>query len=435
MKNSILLLILFSLLGITSFSQSCDCWIQRDTSWTIAAMDGSGGSGGPGLPPLYRNDDWSTDTVTLPFNFCFYGDTVRSVFINNNGNISIGTAYSTYTASAFPDSNYSMVAPFWADADTRDSLFSDVVYYKIFQHYMIVQWEHIGYYNTHGDKLNTFQLVISDGGSSPLPENKNVGFCYKEMQWTTGDASSGVGGLGGFPATVGVNYGDGINYLQIGTYNDSTFAYDGPYGNNDGIKSLSFQSFAFNVCVTGFNVSPILSGQYICDTIPLCIGDTFTYDADFISPESGQITTVTINDHGMGGVNLVTTPGIQAPVAISFIAVVAGIHIVDIIGTDDGTPAAHTTYPLIFNIQNCSVGINESENEIPKIFPNPFYDKLQLSFTNKCRITITDLSGKTLFTENNIDDKTINTSLWKAGIYFMSITTKENVMTRKIIKY
>ena len=35
------------------------------------------------------------------------------------------------------------------------------------------------------------------------------------IQWTTGDESGGVGGLGGTEALAGVNVGDGINSITI----------------------------------------------------------------------------------------------------------------------------------------------------------------------------------------------------------------------------
>ena len=38
-----------------------------------------------------------------------------------------------------------------------------------------------------------------------------------EIQWTTGDADGGVNGLGGNPAQVGVNLGDGMNFGVIPT--------------------------------------------------------------------------------------------------------------------------------------------------------------------------------------------------------------------------
>ena len=36
-----------------------------------------------------------------------------------------------------------------------------------------------------------------------------------EIQWTTGVASGGVNGLGGTPAQVGFNAGDGVNFAIV----------------------------------------------------------------------------------------------------------------------------------------------------------------------------------------------------------------------------
>ena len=36
-----------------------------------------------------------------------------------------------------------------------------------------------------------------------------------EIQWTTGEASGGTGGLGGTPAQVGFDAGDGIRYFAV----------------------------------------------------------------------------------------------------------------------------------------------------------------------------------------------------------------------------
>ena len=83
----------------TQSSSLCNCWMPRDNTWQIGQFDYQGASGGPGVPPDYRNDDWSTDAITLPFNFCFYGQTVNTVYLNNNGNISIGGTYSIFSAA------------------------------------------------------------------------------------------------------------------------------------------------------------------------------------------------------------------------------------------------------------------------------------------------------------------------------------------------
>ena len=132
--------------------------------------------------------------------------------------LSFGGPYWTYSPEGFPIADYPMVAPFWGDVDTR-SLEDNagVVWMKTGPGWLAITWDHVGYYSSHTDLQNTFQLIISDGSADAPPGlNNNVCFCYGDMSWTTGDASDGEGGFGGSPATVGVNKGDGIDFFNIG---------------------------------------------------------------------------------------------------------------------------------------------------------------------------------------------------------------------------
>ena len=83
-----------------------------------------------------------------------------------------------------------MIAPFWADVDTRGPL-SGLVYYKVTPSSLIVIWDHVGYFASQDNLLNTFQLIITDG-TDPIVPNGNTAFCYGEMQFTTGSASGGA---------------------------------------------------------------------------------------------------------------------------------------------------------------------------------------------------------------------------------------------------
>ncbi|TAH41779.1 MAG: PKD domain-containing protein [Bacteroidetes bacterium] len=331
---------------------TCDCWITRDASWQVGAFDGSGASGGPGLPPDYRNDDWSTLPIALPFNFCFYGANVNSLFLNNNGNVSIGAAEPTFTASPFPNNQFVMIAPFWGDVDTRGPL-SGLVYYRITPTHMVIQWENVGYFSQQDDKLNTFQLILTDGNDPIIPAGQNTSFCYKDMQWTTGSASGGVNGFGGTAATVGVNRGNGTDYIQVGLFDTAGAAYDGPFNNNDGIDALDYQSFYFNSCVSSSNVAPLVTAIQVCDTIKVCINDSAMIHAEFLSPEQGQITTAGVNPNGMTGVSILnSTSGNTASidVQISGISSNVGYHTIFITGTDDGTPPLTNSTPVIVQI-------------------------------------------------------------------------------------
>jgi len=426
----------------------CNCWIDRDTTWSIAAMDCAGGSGGPGLPPEYRNDDWSA-CVGIPFTFCFYGQSVDSVFINNNGNVSIGTNYSTFTAESFPDSNYAMIAPLWSDVDTR-GLSSGLVYYKLTNQHLIVQWDLVDYYDSsdstsHISLYNTYQLIMTNGTDPWLPTGCNVSFCYKEMNWTTGDASNGTNGFGGDPATCGVNKGDGIEYFQIGYYDAPGSAWDGPYANNDGLASLSNQSFVFNVCDSG-NTPPIAVANYTCDTLTLCEGDTGYINAGYLSPEIGQTTTIAMDTTGLQGVSILSDSA--ANLAGTNIMIIAqsgnyGNHLLHLFATDDGTPPKMTTTYIVVNILNCGVGINDPHAAgILQVMPNPASELLTVNYSSASfatgSIEIRNAMGQTvkrIETEasKNIS-RTISVSDLPAGIYVVHVQTERETLEQKFIK-
>lgn len=343
-------------------TNGCACWIPRDSTWQVAQFDGSGGSGGPGLPPDYRNDDWSTVAIPLGFPFAFYDVQLYEVYINNNGNVSIGAPYATFTANSFPDPNYSMIAPFWADVDTRGPL-SGIVYYQLTNSHLIVQWENVGYFSQHDSLGNTFQLILTNGWDPLLPPGQNVGFCYQDMQWTTGDASGGSGGFGGTPATVGVNQGNGTDYIQIGLFDQTGASYDGPYGNNDGIDALDNQSFVFNLAQSGSNVPPILNSAQACDTLRVCAGDTLLIEGVFLSPEQGQITTVSTSTT-MSGVTVTSLPGNTANFTVQVVAQASnlGLNNLMIIATDDGTPVGASQFPVVIDVQPSPVATVTSTN-------------------------------------------------------------------------
>jgi len=195
---------------------------------------------------LPGNDDDSFGPFTLPFTFCFYGDDYTSFYINNNGNVSFTTPYSEYSPTGFPSTDYIMLAPFWGDVDTRGGLGG--VFYKIESNRVIVIWNEVGYFYFNGDKRNTFELIFTDGEDPLIGIDNNVAFSYTTMQWTTGDASGPGGGFGGYPATVGVNKGDGVKYTLVGLFDQPGTAYDGPGGANDGVGYLEGKYYEFDAC-------------------------------------------------------------------------------------------------------------------------------------------------------------------------------------------
>lgn len=104
--------------GKATKSGVCDCLIPLDSTFMLA---------------MAPNDDLYSNSIYLPFSFNFYGTTYDSLYINNNGNISFTMPYNTFTAFSFPDPSFNMIAPFWADVDTRSTNGGNV-WYKLNPH-------------------------------------------------------------------------------------------------------------------------------------------------------------------------------------------------------------------------------------------------------------------------------------------------------------
>lgn len=147
--------------------------------------------------------------IALGFEINYFGEQYTHVYINNNGSLTMDAAISTFTPSLL-DEFARIIAPFWADVDTRNVPGVDgPVYYgqDTFIGYPAfgVTWRDVGYYNTKSDKTNTFQIILvsrSDVNSGDF----DLEFNYSSVQWETGDASGGSGGMGGTSARVG--FGD-----------------------------------------------------------------------------------------------------------------------------------------------------------------------------------------------------------------------------------
>lgn len=343
----------------TSSTGACQCMLPVDPTFSIVPITS-------GVAPQYRNDDGSTALIPLGFNFCFYGTTYTSCYINNNGNISFGSPYSTFSSNPFPDPGFVMVAPFWGDVDTRNAG-SGLPYFKKTATALIVKWSNVGYYSSMADKLNDFQLIITDGTDPILPNGNNVAFCYGDMQWTTGSASGGTGGFGGTPSTVGVNKGDGTNFIQIGRFDQAGGSYDGPYGLNDGVSFLDNKSYFFNTCGTNNNLPPIIQdatggGSACGDTIRICaLGDTLVYTTTFLAPENTQSISINGSAPSLGGsfqpLGVTASAGGTTTYAWMVVASpsVTGVHTVVITGTDNGTPPLSSSATYFIKIENLVV--------------------------------------------------------------------------------
>ncbi len=244
-------------------------------------------------------DDCSSSAIELEFTYDICGDAYTEFFVNSNGNITFDIPYNVYTPVGIPNNNTAvMIAPFWGDVDLRDcedGTEQGVVTYKSEPNRMIITWTEVGYFNFHCDLRNTFQLILSDGTDPEIGLGNNTAFYYGDMNWTTGDASEGVGGFGGSPATVGINANDGITYSIIGRFDHPGDDYDGPEDEIDGVDYLDFQCFAFAAGDCAISFCDLNNLNVQADN---CDGETFDLELTFdnSSPNPGGYF-VTVGDY------------------------------------------------------------------------------------------------------------------------------------------
>lgn len=163
---------------------------------------------------LSRTDDGFTGTAqSLGFTANFFGANSGSstgVFVSNNGFITFNSGDGTYTPYGLTGAvSQPIIAPFFADVDTDNPLSAITTWgtSTIDGHNAFgVDWNGVGYFGNNADKLNVFQLVMIDRNDTGAG-NFDFEFNYNQTQWETGDASGGIGGLGGTCAVAGYSNG------------------------------------------------------------------------------------------------------------------------------------------------------------------------------------------------------------------------------------
>lgn len=219
---------------------------------------------------LAANDDYYTNQVPLPFGVNFYGNSYQALYVNNNGNVTFDGPLGTYTPFGLAGTAQQIIAPFFADVDTRQG--NTVKYgwgnttYEGHRAFC-VNWVDVGYYDQHIEKLNSFQLLLvqrEDAGVGDF----DIVFNYDKVEWETGDASGGSDGIGGTSASAGFSNGSGrpgTSYEMPGSLTNGSFLD----GSRTGLANTSTDS-----TVPGRHVYKVRGGgapltQYVA------LGDSF----------------------------------------------------------------------------------------------------------------------------------------------------------------
>lgn len=182
---------------------------------------------------LPGNDDGSTGLVNIGFNINFFGVSQNNVYVNNNGNITFTAPLATFTPFGLLTSPIAIIAPFFADVDTRGAV-TDVTYgtgtFDGRQAFG-VNWIDVDYFAA-ADRANTnsFQLILVDRSDIGAGDFDFL-FNYDQIVWETGQASGGdANGCGGSSARVGWTNGDLVDFELAGSGVNGAFVNGGPCG-------------------------------------------------------------------------------------------------------------------------------------------------------------------------------------------------------------
>ena len=157
------------------------------------------------------NDDGSTGPISPGFSMNFFGTTFSEFYLNNNGNITFDSPLGTFTPFPLVANGIPMIAPFFADVDTRSA--GDPVRYgggmANGHPAWGADWMNVDYYfssSSHTNR-NSFQLVLIDRTDTGAG-NFDIEFNYDQIQWESGEASgSDANGRGGTCARAGYTNG------------------------------------------------------------------------------------------------------------------------------------------------------------------------------------------------------------------------------------
>ena len=266
-----------------------------------ALINGLGGPEGFGENALPPNDDGSSSAIDVTAVFGsglnFFGNLFTSLYVNNNGNITFTGPLGTFTPEKIDAGfNNPIIAAFWADVDTTggpgvptggNATGSNTVYWDLdtSNHVFTATWDDVGYYNSHNDKLDAFQLRLIDQGGG----NFDIEFRYQAIYWTTGDLDD--------PATeaarAGFSAGDGIHAYELPQSGDQ----DGMLGLDSNPAPAGTQGVTSEIGVYRFQVR----NGVVVPPPPTGLALSPDSDSAPVGDNSTTDTTPTITGFGISG--------------------------------------------------------------------------------------------------------------------------------------
>ena len=171
---------------------------------SVVVMTDGGNAPGVGLASG-RNDDGFRGPISFGYTLNFFGTNYTEFFANNNGNISFGAGISEFVPAGPTGAASPVISPYFADVDTRGSASGVLHLRNDISNQTILTWDNVGYYDSHTDRLDSFQLVVRGPGYAVPAGEGTIGFFYKSMPWIATETST----------TAAVGFGNGAGSSEV----------------------------------------------------------------------------------------------------------------------------------------------------------------------------------------------------------------------------
>ena len=286
--------------------------IKQTTSYTVASI--------PYAPPYQFNcmrnpvsvniDDRWSPIITLPFNFCFYGNTYNKCLVGSNGVITFDTTANSpggtnawAISNNLPTTSLALNSIFGVYHDIDPSVAGGEVGYELITlntgcRALVATWNNIAMFSSTCNSQKYTGMIV-------LYENTNIIDVYvKEKNicstWNDGNAIIGIQNVNGTIATVATNRNGLSTDWSVPTATPEAWRFT-PVGSNVPTTIKWYEGSGTTGIVVGttasVNVCPTINTIYTAEvTYTLCSGLSFSNTAQ--TP-----VTVTINKVWNGSVN------------------------------------------------------------------------------------------------------------------------------------
>lgn len=268
-------------------------------------------------------------------------------------------------------------------------------------------------------------------------QNQNFNYVAYQMNWPgSGDpyytAEGGVRrGYYGVNAITSL-WIDGSEYSTGNSQATLT-----SFVNTEATKSAYFQltsgrDFSSNNAVVTYNITPYLSGNYV---LHAAVIEKVTTNNIATNGETSFKHVMMKMVPDASGTAITFTAG--TPVSGQISASLAGTNIEEVTDLEVIVFIQNPVTKEIMQSFQATNTLSTPDNSIKTIelYPNPANNFIRLSAIDIADITVVDVLGKTVLTQQNITSETeVNVSELNSGIYFVTIKSNEVSQTIKFVK-